>query len=239
MVIAILAGMFLVLPNSLRVFRLLVSTIVDNFGASSSYGSIVQGAVQYSPPSFGTYLYFIGPLFVVLSIFGAILILTKDERENLPILILLIISLIFSLGSFLHIYIPTDRLQAYLFIPVLITSMVSIKYFFNNLSKSFKILFVFLIFLFSFITLVNTSPWFALWHGEIEAGDYLNLNYKPGELYYLDEGVQIEFLRFEYPLSVTRDVTKAKYVITKDTIGFESYRLIRQFKEYYLLETVR
>lgn len=231
----ILASLIFIAPIVNYLFALLKDRIFGNIGSESAYGSIAETMVQYTPPAPSTYIYYSGLIMILLSILGVIYLFKKDIKNNLPVIFILTFSFILSLGSWLHIYVPTDRMQAYLFIPLVIVSSIYLKNLLLKKPKYVTCIIIFLIIIFSVFNVISIPPWFALWHGESEMGNYLNQNYNLSKLYSFD-GLEVPLLRFEHPESITENKSISDYIITKNPNIFGGYKQIKQFKEYCLLE---
>ena len=203
-----LLSILFIIPNITNIFQKLIETIFKNVGDFSPYGQIAKEMVQYTPPGLFDYIGYIGSLLLVLLVFSLISIMFQLKKHS-QLLILFITSLLMSFGTWFHIYVPTNRMQAYLFLPlVLLVSIYLSENIFSN--KDRYVLYILsMVIILSVFSVLKISPWFALWHGETEIGNYLNNNYVAGNLYFFERDLIIEHFNYNYPSSIVIEDRKS------------------------------
>jgi len=211
-------------------------------------------AARYLPPTFSSYENYLSTLLLVLSIYGLFYIIKNHGKRYLPILILFLLTFILSLGMHLNIFVPADRMQAYLFLPIIMVVGVYLKHVYQSiespLGKNFLITATVIL---ALLNVQNISPWFPFWHGEIEISQTINELLEIDEealvsigdeekmlLYLIDKPKQVcingTFYRFKrsgFQQSI-HNCESSKYILSKSDTPPNDYRLFSQENDYFL-----
>lgn len=184
---------------------LLKAVISNNVGQGSSFGSTVIEDVRYQPPTLYSYIGSAGGATIVFAILGFVSALKSDYKKHLPAILLFVFSFGLSLGPLLHVYVPTDRMQAYFFVPVIIMAALFIESYFQHYSGRLEAFILSTLLLVLAVAAIrNSPPWFAYWHGEIEISNELNrvLAHDDRNLVIFTEGTRHVAELLDYPQQV-------------------------------------
>jgi len=249
LIISFAISAIFVLPILIETF-LSVSVLQNNINFQTNETL----AARYTPPTFSSYENHIGTLLFVSSIFGLIYIVKKHRRNHLPIIILFTLSFTLSLGMHLNIFVPTDRMQAYLFLPIIMIVGVFLKFVYasikNTTTKNFLIAISVIL---AVLNVLRISPWFAFWHGEIEISQTMNeiLNNDNEALVSIEKDVNMLVYLIDKPKQVCingtyyrfipsenqqkiRNCASSKYILSKSDIPPDEYLLFVNAKEYFI-----
>jgi hypothetical protein len=251
------AVVILALPVLVEILKILASTVTDNFGDTSSYGAIARALPTYLPPTYASYEGFIGPLILLFTFLGIVRLVGRGLMHHLHILLLLAFSILLSLGTYFKLYVPTDRMQAYLFIPLILVASISLESLFRETESLLaRRAIVTAVVVLSVFNVVHTDPWFGLRHGEIEIADRINqllVGDSQSHLVSIEANIgliaplladpdrvciepgDLDFVLGDNPQSLA-DCDHAQYRVTENREPPEGYSLLVGAKDYYLFQ---
>lgn len=245
-----------VFPILLENASILRQVVAYNFGDQSTYGSIVAESPRYAPPDFDFYLRHMGYLLLPMGIASALIIIVAGIKEHLHVFTMLLLGFILSLGPRLQLYVPPDRMQAYLYIPITIGIVSAMTIIFDKSLNRVGQFFVISGFIaWSLINTYLTDPWFALWRGEFPASEHLNtlLADDPDAYVGLIDDTMRAFFLMDHPEQICLiDVTDQAFIANVETpqpdVCVEpefylsraidnhppGYQLLQEHNQYYL-----
>jgi hypothetical protein len=98
-----------------------------NIGSGATWKPYTVSNPSYTVPTFNYYLSQLGVLLVLLALLGIPLLLRRINAEKLLLLLWLALTFILTRGQQVGLYIPTDRMIAYLCVPAALTSALFVK----------------------------------------------------------------------------------------------------------------
>lgn len=208
-----------------------------NVGSNSSYSSVAKNLPLYKKPTVDTFIFYSSILLLTFFISGLVLLLKNISTTNIQLLIYVFFTFFLSISTYFNIYLPTDRMQGFFMIPLILVSFIGLNYHVATYLKKSKILISILIVTFFYIAIINISSsygWYALSKGEINVSKYINnLINKTSDKIYIDQNINLTLLRISNPKNITTKIKNAKYIITNKTIhNVGSYILEKNFGDY-------
>ena len=227
---------------SLPVINILAIEYIRQF--TENIGTNIQSywdITRFIAPSLYTYIQYASEFIVLFWILWFLrLFIKKQNRQDFkyietlfPLFFLCIGALILTNWVRFNINVPTDRMQWYFIIPIIIFAYIWLMKFMKNRTIQLKIIITFLIFIISFNVVVVSKWWFKLRKGEIQVGDYLNTHFSPDRKYFFDEEVNYNELQFPYYKNIvsnTGNVVTWDWIITYKT--YDTLKLV--FQDKYL-----
>jgi len=254
--ILVLVSSLISFPILMETISIFIDTFVYNIGFASSQGLVSKGNPQYIPPTFLSYQRYLGEAIIIITILGLVYLIRRDIRRNLPLLLIFSFTFLLSLGTHLQIYVPTDRMQAYLFLPLIAIAALSLKHLFAEMLGSYAIMIsIASLVVLSVFNVSEVRPWFAHWHGEIGITKAINelLDADNQALIFVDEASWKAFYLLEHPGNIcinedenhdfvvensTRlaDCQAPEFYLSKTEIPPDGYSFLIQENEYYLFQ---
>lgn len=173
--VALLSGTLFAFPVVWDYAADLVRTITVNVGQNSSFGSVAAGTARYQPAGLQEFVDYVGAPMLFGATIGIIHLLRSSPRKSIHLLLFFAASFGLALGPLFQIYVPTDRMQAYFYLPVIV--LAATGYYFLVWTRSPRWLQAFLVtglLSISVLTAAESRPWFALGSGQIEMADFIN-----------------------------------------------------------------
>ena len=126
--LALIAGTAaLAAPIIRSAFEQYRSYLSGNVGTDAAWKPFTVGNPNYNVPSLDYYLSQLGVLLVLLSLVGAFVLLRRMNQENFILLMWLGFAFLLSRGKQVGLYVPTDRMMAYLCVPAALASAQAVK----------------------------------------------------------------------------------------------------------------
>jgi len=260
--LSIIVSLFITLPIFPNLTSTVSAVVIDNVGDNSIWGSFIQGDSRYLPPGVNDYIQFIGYPVIILSMLGIIRCVRDGIRRNIHLLFMLACTFTLSLGTHLHIYMPTDRMQAYLYIPLVLIASVYLTSYIKRANHISQFFLLILITMFALSTTIDNKPWFALWHGEIPMSEQINILMaeNPDAILEIDGDAIFMSVLMQYPDRICvpyvlefpwyrppqkdsiPDCSTADYHLARSNEPITGYRILANYDAYFLftrLDTAR
>ncbi len=170
---------------------------------------------RFIAPSLIDYQSYQSYLIILFWFFWTIFFIKKYKYQYhnfFPFIVISLVTFILSNTTRFQLNLPTDRMQAYLMVPIWILAFIWCSYVVRNSSKSLIIVMSSLITVISFNNIINISWWFKISRWEIPTKEYLLETYRSDRNYFFDsydlydpkEKVVFEELEFPYYKNIIR-----------------------------------
>lgn len=231
-------------------------TLVNNLGDSSRFAPLAKIDIRYTPPDLTFFLSQSGPVLILLAAFGLIYCLYHNFKRSLPLVIFFSLTFLLSLSTYFDLYVPPDRIQAYLIIPLLLLSISFLDFFFSSQSSPIlKILISTILVLISFANLHMMEPWIGYKNGETESATVINalMEEDPDTLVWIERNADLVIFLLEKPENIclpehlwyfqisdspvtNQECLSADYRLSDLPQPIHGYQLVDHFQYYYLFE---
>lgn len=202
---AILSGTIFAFPVLWDYAGDLVRTLQVNVGQNSSFGLVAAGNPRYLPAGVQEFIDYTGALMLLGAAIGIVYLLRTHARKSIHLLLFFAASFGLALGPLFKIYVPTDRMQAYFYLPVIVLAATGYYHLIWKHAPRWLHAVLCAGFLaISVLTAVESRPWLGLQSGQIEMAEFINtrLANEPDALLFYDTPISTLWPLLRHPAQI-------------------------------------